>query len=393
VVAIGAVAAVAAVLGVVVLSRDDGSDEAASECGTPVVDAPAMAVSGTGPAVGFEAAGFEGEYVTAMAQRRDGRTFFLLREGALVQRTGDEDEELLDLEPALVDERGALGLALAPDEAHLYVTYTPDEESNVLVEYPVTEQGIDPAGARELLRLPNEAGQHLMNNVVFGPDGYLYVGVGDATSPRTVEEGLPVAQDPGDLRGKILRIDPSGGDPYLPAPDNPFVDDADAAPEVFALGLRNPWRFSFDGASGDLWLADVGANCGEEIDLIPAGESGSNFGWSVDEAVYRLAGADPVDGATAPVLWYPRLGEDEVLRCAAIGGFVYRGEAIDGLQGRYVFGDLCDPTIYAADFGGGDPTVESLGLLPSGQLLAFGQDLDGELYVLTTDGASRLVAG
>jgi glucose/arabinose dehydrogenase len=396
---LAAVAVVAVALGAVVLLRDDDEpvDDTAA-CGEPSIEAPEVPDElDAGPAVAFEPAGFEGEYVTAMAPHPDGRLFFLTREGRLVQRRGDSDEELLDLQPAIENERGALGLTVAPDGLALYLTYTPDDVTNVLVELPVTADGVDPAGQRELLRVRNERGQHMMNQVVFGPDGHLYVGLGDTGVDRIDPDGTQVAQDRAELLGKILRIDPapSGDRPYSVPDDNPFAGDATAAPEVFALGMRNPWRFSFDPATGDLWITDVGELCGEEITrLAPDDAPGANLGWSTYEATYRLDGAPEIDGAVPPTLWYRRATSGPVVRCAGIGGFVYDGSAIEGLQGHYLFGDLCDRTLMAADASADSPRVVSLGLREvGGQLLALAADGDGEPYVLTTDGAFRLVPG
>ena len=155
-------------------------------------------------------------------------------------------------------------MAIAPDGAHLYLSYTPDEARAVLEEVPLTAEGVDVAARRILTEESNPDGRHLLANLAFGPDGFLYVGVGDAgTSAEDAGEYNPTAQDLSARKGKIWRIDPaaSGSEPYTIPPDNPFADDEGAAAEAFLVGFRNPWRFTFDRETGDLWIADAGEYC------------------------------------------------------------------------------------------------------------------------------------
>ena len=393
----------AALLGAILVwvqVRDDGTvDESGCrdfelELSSPQLD---LGVEAGAESLGatLERVALEGSYVVAMAEHPDGRRFFLTRDGNLMQFRGDAEAVVLALDVPVTGERGALGFTLSPDGEHAYLTYTPDEVENLLVEYQVTSDGLDPATRREVLAVENTNGQHMMNNVVFGPDGYLYVGLGDGNVvPPDGEQS--VAQDLTDLRGKILRIDPTeaGSGSYGTPDDNPFVGVDGAAPEIFAAGMRNPWRFSFDSATGDLWIGDVGAECSEEIDRVDAGGSGRNFGWRAYEGPYRI-GEVEVEASVAPAAWYPRDVADGIgqARCAVVAGFVYRGTALPELVGRYVFGDLCDERIYAADIDPAAAVVEVVATLPAGQLLAFGEGVDGELFALTTDGAFRVVAG
>ncbi|MEY2456612.1 MAG: hypothetical protein QOK06_1706, partial [Acidimicrobiaceae bacterium] len=194
-------------------------------------------------------------------------------------------------------------------------------------------------------------------------------------------------QNPNDLLGDILRIDPSksdGGKPYAIPAGNPFAVGSGGAPEVFAYGLRNPWRFSFDRATGDLWIADVGQGDIEEIDFAPAGQgAGMNFGWSVLEGTHPYNGSTNPDGATLPVFEYDHASTGG---CSVTGGFVYRGEEVPKLDGSYLFGDYCAGELMAlrraAD---GSVTVTDLGLnVP--QLSSFGEAADGSVYVMSTSG-------
>jgi glucose/arabinose dehydrogenase len=197
--------------------------------------------------------------------------------------------------------------------------------------------------------------------------------------------------------GKILRIDvdgqPDGERPYAIPADNPFADGALAAPEVWAIGMRNPWRFTFDRETGDLWIADVGQGQWEEVDAEPAGLGGRNYGWSIMEgpACFEADSCDQT-GLTLPVTAYEH-GQGD---CTVVGGYVYRGEAYPEMQGRYVYGDYCSGRFWGLDaamaISGG--SAEPVDLLQAGILLSsFGEDEDGELYAVDLGGAiHRLVA-
>jgi glucose/arabinose dehydrogenase len=210
----------------------------------------------------------------------------------------------------------------------------------------------------------------------------LYLGLGDGGAANDPERN---AQDPATLLGKLLRLDPDDGS--VP-PDNPFVDRDGFAPEIYALGLRNPWRFSFDRETGDLWVADVGQNSVEEINVTPADRSaGRNYGWDIFEGTQPFEGDEQPERAVVPVHEYPTAEG-----CAVTGGFVYRGTAIEGLQGAYVYGDFCAGFVRALRVADGEVVDRADLGVGLDQLASFGEDHDGELYLLSLAGdVMRLV--
>jgi glucose/arabinose dehydrogenase len=231
---------------------------------------------------------------------------------------------------------------------------------------------------------------HNGGDLAIGPDGLLYIGLGDGGSGGDPERR---ALDVGSVLGKILRIDPAaaGDQPYAVPPDNPFAGTAGAAPEVWSIGLRNPWKFTFDPVTGDLWVADVGQNQFEEVNVVPPGADGAiagravSFGWSAFEGTERYNPDQPAEGHVAPVLTY-RHGADG---CSISGGAPYRGEAIPDLWGGYVYSDYCSGRIWVLDLAGGRNlhagTLESVTAVVAGP--------DRELYVLSGNGpVHRVVA-
>ena len=196
-------------------------------------------------------------------------------------------------------EQGLLGLAFSPDGGRLYVNYTDPAGDTRIVEYAFADGRADPGSARELLIVDQPFANHNGGNLVFGPDGMLWIGLGDGGGGNDPQGN---AQSLGTLLGKMLRIDPrpSGGRPYTVPPDNPFVGTDGARGEIWAFGLRNPWRYSFDKATGDLWIGDVGQNAREEVDFTPAGSPGGlNYGWPGLEGNRSNSGSAP-SGAVAP---------------------------------------------------------------------------------------------
>ncbi len=293
-------------------------------------------------------------------------------------------------------EQGLLGLAFHPqyaDNGRLFVNYTDLQGNTVVAEYHVSDDPnvADPGSARVLLTIEQPYSNHNGGNLVFGPDGYLYIGTGDGGSGGDPEGN---GQDLGALLGKMLRIDVDTGDPYGVPADNPFVDTTGAQPEIWAYGLRNPWRYSFDRATGDLWIADVGQNSFEEVNRQPADSlGGENYGWNTMEAssCYSDEGALSDCDTSGLVLPVTEYGRDE--GTSVTGGYVYRGEAIPELVGSYVFGDFGSGAIWhvvPGDTGGYTRNT----LLETGlSIVAFGEDEAGELYMVDYSGTvHRFVA-
>jgi uncharacterized repeat protein (TIGR03806 family) len=291
----------------------------------------------------------------------------------------------LDLTPSVwtAGEGGLLGIALHPafaQNGHAFVYYTISSTSmrSIVARFTSQDGGLTfaPASQRVILDVPQPNVYHLGGDVHFGPEGLLYVGLGDGE----VDPGT--AQDPGDLHGKLLRVDVDAGNPYAIPPGNPFAAGG-GAPEVFALGLRNPFRWSFDALSGALWLADVGQYDYEEIDLI---SPGGNYGWPNREGLHcRIPGACDDPSYLDPAFEY-----DHGQGCAVIGGFVYRGTALPSLSGAYLYGDYCSLRIWSAlPNGDGSFQVAELATSPE-PFTGFAQGSDGEVLVLQGGGAVRL---
>lgn len=285
-------------------------------------------------------------------------------------------------------EQGLLGLAFSADGRFLYVNYTDRNGDTNIVEYRMNGGVADAGSPRRVLLVHQPFANHNGGNLVFGPDGYLYIGMGDGGS-----QGDPMqnGQNLGSLLAKMLRIDPrpSGGRAYGIPQDNPFVGRADRRPEIWAYGLRNPWRYSFDRQTGDLWIGDVGGSDREEIDFEAAGSKGGrDYGWSLMEGTVRHSEDLPA-GLVPPVFEY-ETGSGGT--CAIVGGYVYRGAAIPSLEGAYLFSDNCAGQVRALRVRNGKVIQRrSLGLHLSG-LSSFGQDQDGELYVLSLGGQISKVA-
>jgi hypothetical protein len=278
-------------------------------------------------------------------------------------------------------ERGLLSVAFHPNyviNGHFYVNYTNTGGHTVIARYTVSNDPnlADPASALSVLTIVQPYSNHNGGQLQFGPDGYLYIGMGhggDAGDPDNY------AQNPDSLLGKMLRIAVDGDVPYSVPPDNPFVSDERVRDEIWALGLRNPWRFSFDRSTGDLFIGDVGQYNWEEIDYQPASSTGGeNYGWRLMEGNNCFnPSTNCNDGSlTLPVLEY---GHD--LGCSVTGGYRYRGKGNPLLSGLYIYGDFCSGRIWGAKPGGnGNWSAEEL-LDTNLNISTFGEDQNGELYV------------
>ena len=284
-------------------------------------------------------------------------------------------------------ERGLLGLVFHPafaSNGRLFVNYTDRNGDTVVSEFARSGEGQADAGSeRVLLSVGQPFGNHNGGMIAFGPDGNLYVSLGDGGGGG---DPTGAGQDLSTLLGALLRIDVDSEQPYSVPADNPFLATEGARPEIWAWGLRNPWRFSFDRGSDALVIADVGQGAWEEINFEPTGSGGRNYGWNIMEGP-ECFGAQECDtsGLTMPVAWYPRGGG----QCAVIGGYVYRGEQFPELAGGYLFADYCSGMIWALDsataLSARQATaheVGSAGLRPT----AFGEDENGELYLVGGNG-------
>lgn len=328
-------------------------------------------------------------YITAAP---GGDALYIVEQGGLIQRveaTGGTPSVFLDIQDLVsadargngYSERGLLGLAFHPDFAEngqFFVNYTDTRGNSVVARYTLSADDptvADPASAQIILTQEQPFENHNGGHMAFGPDGYLYIGFGDGGSAF---DPLKNGQNLQTLLGKILRIDVNTDQGYLIPQDNPFVS-GDGLPEIWAYGVRNPWRFSFDRATGDLYIGEVGQNKWEEIDFQPAdSKGGENYGWSGYEGNHRLQPDQVADNAVMPIVEYAH-GADG---CSVTGGYVYRGEAIPALQGAYLYSDYCTGRVWIA-YRDTTDTWQSQVFLDTGyQVSSFGEDANGELFII-----------
>ena len=292
---------------------------------------------------------------------------------AVVDLSGDTRQE---------GDTGLLALAYSPAGDWLYVYRTAENYHEVVTAYPVRDGEPDQAGERVILDIAHpRSNQHHGGGFAFGPDGLLYIGTGDGGG---LGDPRGNAQDLGTLLGKVLRVEPTpeAAEPYRVPADNPFVDRRGARPEIFSLGLRNPFRLSFDSATGDLWIGDVGQSCWEELNHRPAGQQGGeNFGWDHREGTHRFEGGGP-GGFEDPVLNYAHRGGS----CAVVAGFTYRGTALRGWEDLFLYTDFCRGRLYGLRLADGDPPeVVDLGY-DVDHPTAVVPGPDGEPWVVSLDG-------
>jgi uncharacterized repeat protein (TIGR03806 family) len=315
-----------------------------------------------------------------IAVGKDGR---VLRFNASDQN-GSSLATVIDISDRVVNdtgETGLLGMAFHPqfplsNKAYLFYTDLVDGEyRSHLSEFQSPDGGItlDASSERRLLTLAGHATHnHKAGTIAFGPEGYLYLSLGDGGAP-------PESQDPFNWFGTLLRIDIDGGEPYSIPPDNPFADGIRGAPEVYAYGFRNPWRWSIDRQSGLIWLTDVGLSSWEEINLV---EPGANYGWPIYEGPQcAIPGRCSEEGLTPPLFAYPH---DETGGYVVVGGFVYHGDSLPGLQGRFVYADGTDRVwaLFFDEHGEPDPVLLIDGGMSGGTLRSMFEAKDGELYLV-----------
>ena len=391
-------------------ATDTGADAASTPAADPVLVPTATPAPPADPAdLAFAletvASGLQQPLFVTHAGDGSGRLFVVEKPGVIRILAGGAllDTPFLDIRDMVNDggsEQGLLGLAFAPDYATsglFYINYTDANGDTTIARVRVSTDPdrADPAGAETILTVGQPARNHNGGMLAFGPDGMLYIGMGDGGGANdTYGNG----QNPASLLGKLLRLDVSDPDvPYTIPADNPWVNEdwrdangnsVDVRDEILAVGLRNPWRFSFDRTADNLWIGDVGQNQYEEIDVVPAAQrTGLNFGWPIMEGVHCFRGDGcSQDDLILPVAEYSHQGG----HCSVTGGYVYRGTAFPAMQGIYLYGDYCSGVIWALapDAAGAWQSTQILDTAFS--ISSFGEDEQGELYV--TDLAGGTVA-
>jgi hypothetical protein len=322
----------------------------------------------------------------------DGEDIYVVEQGGKIIRVAPDGgtETFLDISDETVadGEQGLLSMAFAPDYADsglFYVDYTNLEGDTRVVEYQASDGEVDESSAREILAVDQPYPNHNGGLVLFGPDGKLYIGLGDGGAKGDPERrGLDLST----LLGKILRIDPKpdSDQPYTVPSDNPFVDTPGARPEIYSYGLRNPWRFAFDRETEDLSIGDVGQDVQEEIDLVARGEgSGANFGWSAWEGDARFNEDQDPDGTIPPVLTAFHADGN----CSITGGLTVRDPDLETLYGRYIYGDLCVGELRSFTARPDRPAADDIAIGPEAEverLSSFGEGTDGTVYAVSLAG-------
>jgi glucose/arabinose dehydrogenase len=327
----------------------------------------------------------------------DSRLFIVEKGGRIrIIKNGVLGPTFLDLRGRVSTggEQGLLGLAFDPAYAtngRFVVNYTDVNGDTRISAFTVSADPdvADPATESVLLPVDQPFDNHNGGQLAFGPDGDLYIGLGDGGSGGDPNgNGQSVAT----LLGKLLRVNLNGAAPYAVPSDNPFAATAGPATrgEIWSWGLRNPWRFSFDRATGDLYVGDVGQGAHEEIDVSPAATGagrGVNFGWNRMEGTHCYP-PDPAEACDRTGLTGPVLDYDHPDGCSVTGGYVYRGSGIPALEGTYFYSDYCGGWVRSFRFSGGQATDQRdwPALRPGGSVTSFGQDATGELYILTAEG-------
>ncbi|MEO8216782.1 MAG: PQQ-dependent sugar dehydrogenase [Acidobacteriota bacterium] len=359
-------------------------------CSEPAArTAEAANTRGSAPALELVTQGLSSPVAITNAGDGSGFLYITLQDGRIVilDGTAVRTEPFLDIRSLVgcCGERGLLSAAFHPSYSTnglFYVDYTDQNGDTVIARYQRSSTDpmrVDPTSAAILLRVAQPFPNHNGGQLQFGPDGYLYIGMGDGGSGGDPGNR---AQNLGQLLGKLLRIDVDQGNPYAIPPDNPFVTRPDARPEIWAYGLRNPWRFSFD-SNRNLFIGDVGQNAWEEIDFEQAGTGGGrNYGWRLMEGRHCF---NPATNCSSPALVLPIAEYDHSLGCSVTGGYRYRGR-FARLRSTYLYADYCSGRIWGAtEASDGTWTSEEL-LTINAQITSFGEDEAGELYLADQGG-------
>jgi glucose/arabinose dehydrogenase len=371
-----------------------GEKEEPEVTGPPVVTGPNSDGNGGKPKGGEVVLEEVGEFedpVFVTQPEGDASLYVVEQTGQIIRVSpAGKESTLLDISDEITagGEQGLLSVAFAPDYERsglFYVDYTNTNGDTRVVEYRTDNSGkVDERSSRTVLEVNQPYSNHNGGLLLFDDDGNLLVGLGDGGAAGDPERN---GQDLSVLLGKILRIDPDaeGGDEYSIPKDNPYVGEDDAAPEILAYGLRNPWRFSFDSKTGALWIGDVGQNSLEEIDYLAKPGQDANFGWSAFEGTERFNGDEEAPNAIDPILTY---GRDA--GCSVTGGYVVRDRSLRSLYGRYLYADFCQGQLRSFDAeesAANDQATDdrAVGLqVPS--ISSFGEDQRGRIYAVSLDG-------
>ncbi len=313
----------------------------------------------------------------------DTRLFVVEQDGKIRYIKDGKPAAFLDISSKVKTgaEMGLLGLVFHPDlsaKPYFYINYIDKNQNTVIARYTLKSDGtVDTGSEKMILRLAQPYPNHNGGGLAFGPDGYLYIGLGDGGKGGDPQHR---AQNPNELLGKMLRIDVNSGDPYSSPTDNMFPDGKGGRAEIWAMGLRNPWRFSFDRKTGDLYIADVGQIEWEEVNFQPAGAKSAtqNYGWRCYEGShdFKTSGCMNKSEYISPIIEYGHT-ED---RCSVTGGYVYRGTKFPALDGKYFYGDYCSGQLYYAEKVSG-AWKSTLAAETGLRITTFGQDNTGGLFL------------
>jgi glucose/arabinose dehydrogenase len=387
----GLTRAVLTLLAVAVVACGGGDD---ADSGSPAVTPESTATPSAARGVRLKKVADFDAPVYLASPPGDSRRQFVVEQGGRVMVVRDGRKlgtPFLDIRDQVTagGEQGLLSIAFPPDYAEsglFYVYFTDDSGEQRIVEYHRRDaEHADPGSARLVLRMADPEVNHNGGLMLFGPDDLMYVGTGDGGGGGDQHGRIGNAQSLGSLLGKILRIDPraGGGRPYQVPSDNPFVGRSGARGEIYAYGLRNPWRFSFDRKTGDLTIGDVGQDAWEEIDFVRRGAGrGANFGWRPFEGRSRYTQGESAPGAVRPVI----VRSHGAGNCSITGGVIVRDRALAGLRGRYVFGDFCKGRIESARLSSGRARSVRRTSLKVDSLSSFGEDAQGRVYAISLNG-------
>lgn len=350
----------------------------------------------TQPEIALDLFGFGFNSPIAIQNAGDDRLFIVERAGIIKIINGDGSingasflniDSIVENSTGPGEEGGLLGLAFHPSyqsNGFFFVNYTNNSGNSVISRFSLSNGDMNLADSNSeliLLTINQPFTNHNGGNLAFGSDGYLYIGMGDGGN----------GGDPGDraqnlntLLGKMLRIDVDSGSPYAIPSDNPYLNDDDSTTlgEIWGYGLRNPWRFSFDSQTGDLWIADVGQGLYEEINMVSSTDSGINYGWRCYEAnaAFNTSGCPTMNTLTFPIGEYSHSG-GALFRCSITGGYVYRGSESPSLSGVYFFSDYCSNEIGALEYDGNNWNMSFSDPYTDEGWVSFGEDINGELYI------------